>query len=252
MTQPSLIHAIIFDFDDTLIDWSRQIKPYPEIYRFHLENLYTFLSETGHTLPPIETFVQQYQEVVRHAWDEAKIVWAGVNFATVLKTLFRALALDLSQIDIQAAMQAFNWQPVPNVAPFADTHATLQTLKQQGYQLGLITNSMMPMWMRDIELRAYELIDYFDGRLTSGDFGHMKPHPAIYHELLRQLGCRPEQAIFVGDRPANDIAGANDAGMISVLMSPPHVIRDLNGVQPDYTIETLQDLLPILAALEGA
>jgi len=252
MTQQRYIQAVIFDFDDTLIDWSGQTQPYPEIYRFHIESLYAFLSEANHALPDYETFFQQYQEVVKQAWDEAKTVWAGVNFSSLLQTLFRNLSLDLTQIDMQAAMCAFNWQPVPGVAPFADTHATLQTLKQQGYKLGLITNSMMPMWMRDIELRAYQLLDYFDARLTSGDFGYMKPHPAIYNEALKRLDCTPARAIFVGDRPANDIVGAKEAGLISVLMSPLHLSRNLNGIQPDYTIETLQELLPILASLEGA
>ncbi len=252
MTKPRNIQAILFDFDDTLIDWSGQTKAYPEIYRLHIENLYNFLVQDGHNLPSCETFFQTYQEVVQQAWAEAKIAWSGVTFAKVLQMLFRAHALDPNEIDLDAAMRAFDWQPVPGVAPFADTHTILNTLRQQGYKLGLLTNSMMPMWMRDIELCAYDMLDYFDARLTSGDFGHIKPHPAIYHELLRLLDCTPETAVFVGDRPANDIAGAQAAGLISVLMSPPHLSRKLGEVEPDYTIETLQELLPILAELEGA
>jgi FMN phosphatase YigB (HAD superfamily) len=56
--------------------------------------------------------------------------------------------------------------------------------------------------------------------------------------------------VFVGDRPVNDIAGANEAGMISVLISPPHLDRELNGVQPDYIIQRLSELIPILDKLE--
>ncbi len=246
------IQAVLFDFDDTLIDWSGQTQPYPELFRSHVAGLHAYLLEEGHDLPNCETFFQQYQKVVQEAWDEANATLVGVRFANVLQTLFHALSLDPQQIDLRAAMRAFNWQPVPGVAPYPDTHATLSTLRQQGYKLGLLTNAMMPMWMRDVELRAYGLLDYFDARLTSGDFGYIKPHPAIYYELLRQVACKPAEAIFVGDRPANDIAGAHAAGLISVLISPPHLARDLDGVKPDYTIETLQELLPILAELEGA
>ncbi len=61
----------------------------------------------------------------------------------------------------------------------------------------------------------------------------------------------PDRAVFVGDRPKNDIAGANAVGLVSVLMDPPHLARDLNGVVPDYTIPCLTDLLPILDELNS-
>jgi putative hydrolase of the HAD superfamily len=57
-------------------------------------------------------------------------------------------------------------------------------------------------------------------------------------------------AVFVGDRPANDIAGANAVGLTSVWMNPPHLSHELNGVTPDYEINALQELLPILAEIE--
>jgi FMN phosphatase YigB (HAD superfamily) len=56
----------------------------------------------------------------------------------------------------------------------------------------------------------------------------------------------------VGDRPSHDIAGANATGMISILMAPPHFNRGLDGVEPDFTINRLEELLPILDNLEQA
>jgi FMN phosphatase YigB (HAD superfamily) len=103
--------------------------------------------------------------------------------------------------------------------------------------------------MRDIELAEFNILHYFDARVTSGDIGYLKPHPQIYRRILEMLNVRPDQAVFVGDRPANDIAGANEVGLISVLMAPPHLERDLNGVVPDYTISTLSELLPLLEKL---
>ena len=147
-------------------------------------------------------------------------------------------------------MQVYDWQPMAGVVPYPETISVLQHLRQSGYKIGLITNAMLPMWMRDVELRHYQLLEYFDVRLTSGDVGYIKPHPAIYHTALKQLDTQPAQAIFVGDRPENDVAGANNAGMISVWMDPPHLSNELNGVQPDFTITQLNELLPILEQLE--
>jgi FMN phosphatase YigB (HAD superfamily) len=96
----------------------------------------------------------------------------------------------------------------------------------------------------------FDMMKYFDARITSGDTRFMKPHPAIYWRMLGMLHLTPEEAVFVGDRPENDIQGANAVGMISVHMNPPHVKFDLNGIIPNYTITQLQQLLPILEQLD--
>jgi putative hydrolase of the HAD superfamily len=93
-------------------------------------------------------------------------------------------------------------------------------------------------------------MEFFDARITSGDTGYMKPHPEIYRRILSLLDVAASQALFVGDRPENDIAGANDSGLVSVLISPAHLNYDLNGVEPDFTISRLNELLPILAEFE--
>jgi putative hydrolase of the HAD superfamily len=78
----------------------------------------------------------------------------------------------------------------------------------------------------------------------------MKPHPEIYRHILGLLSVPAAKAVFVGDRPENDIAGANEAGLISVLIDPPHLARPLNSVAPDFTITRLGELLQILEQLE--
>jgi putative hydrolase of the HAD superfamily len=105
------------------------------------------------------------------------------------------------------------------------------------------------MSLRDVELEAYGLVDLIDQRVSAADVGYLKPHPAIYEQLLARLEVTPEEAIFVGDRPANDIAGANAVGLVSVLMKPAYLTRDLTGARPDYTIERLDQLLPVLDSL---
>ncbi len=240
------VNAVLFDLDDTLIDWSGQTLDGTGINRKHVGNVYLYLAERNFILPPLDEFLLTFRECLINCWTEAKKTWAGVAFATVLQEMFLALELDLSQINIDHVLHAYDWQPVPGVVPYDDTLAVLQTLKTQGFKIGLITNSMQPMWMRDIELETYGILPYLDVRVTSGDIGFMKPHTAIYNYALTELGVMADTAVFVGDRPANDIAGANNTGMISVLMNPPHLNYELDGVVPDYTITQLSELLPIL------
>ncbi|MCB8988523.1 MAG: HAD family hydrolase [Ardenticatenaceae bacterium] len=250
-TQSKPIQAVLFDLDDTLLDWSAQQNRLSIISRPHVDKLYDFLDIQNHPLPSREAFFDCYQETVIAAWAEAKKAWAGVNFAQTLQTCFSTLGLDVSRIDMAAALRAYDWQALPNVTLYDDTITVLETLHRQAYKIGLVTNSMMPMWMRDIELRTYGILEYFDVRITSGDFGYMKPHPAIYERALDQLQVQPQHAVFVGDRPANDIAGANAAGLISVLMAPPHINYQLNEVEPDFVITNLSELLPLLDGLQA-
>lgn len=245
------IKAVLFDMDDTLIDWSGVQVNMADIESRHLQNVHHYLTNQGHTLPSFTDFWDKFRETLIYAWAEAKKDWSGVSFVTVMQEFLLTCGVAEAKLNLDDVLLAYDWSTVPGVVPFEDTLPVLQKLKNDGYKIGLITNAMQPMWMRDIELRAYGILDYLDVRLTSGDVGFMKPHPFIYWRALEMLDVQASESVFVGDRPANDIAGANKAGLTSILISPPHLDRELNGIRPNFTITTLSELLPILTELEG-
>ena len=59
----------------------------------------------------------------------------------------------------------------------------------------------------------------------------------------------PARAVFVGDRPFDDIYGARQAGMRAVLRHNPAVPG--HDVEPDAAIDRLPELLPHLEAWMG-
>jgi len=246
------IEAVIFDLDDTLIDWGGQAITWDQFFGPRTNAIHRHLCEQNHHLPPADEFYAIIDQATRATWEEAKKTWIIPSIGDMLLHIFIDLGLDVDRIDIHQILVIYDWGPLPGVAPFEDTIQVLEELRRRGYKIGLLTNSFLPMWMRDVELEAYDLIQYLDARLTAADVGYLKPHPYIYQRTLELLGTTPEKAVFVGDRPQNDIAGANDSGLISVLMNPPHLDRDLNGVVPDYTITTLTELLPILECLDSS
>lgn len=244
------IDTILFDLDDTLINWAGQTQTLNQATQPHVDKMYDYLLGKGYSLPSRDVFLEAYYQAVRDHWDAARQTWSGLSFADVLRDLLGQFALPVAEIDITAVMRAYDWQPVPGVDLFADTLSVLQTLRQKGYKMGLITNSMMPMWMRDVEIETYGLRRFLDICVSSGDVGYIKPHPAIFHSTLAQLGSTPERAVFVGDRPANDIVGANEAGLTAVLIIPHNIHHELESARPDYTITCLSELLPILETFE--
>lgn len=253
MSSPArYIEAVLFDLDDTLIDWAPVTIHRAEFYGPRVARIHAHLVRLGHELPPIEEFQSILDQAVLSTWSEAKKTWALRSFSDVLRQVLSDLGLPTESIDFDEALRVFGWGPWSGVMPFPDAIPVLQELRYRGYKLGLLTNSFLPMWLRDFELAAYELLDYWDARITAAEVGYMKPHPSIFYAVLDALKVTPERAVFVGDRPRNDIAGANAVGLISVLMAPPHLNRELDGISPDYTITCLSELIPILDSLEGS
>lgn len=243
------IQAVLFDLDDTLISWERPTTSREEFYLPRIARVHAFLSDAGHALPPCPEFWEVINQAITAMWAEARQTWRITPLGQLLMQLFQDLDIDTGQLDTGQVLALFDWAPRPGVELFPETLPVLRSLREKGYKTGLLTNSFVPMWMRDLELEAYGLVDLLDERVAAADVGYLKPHPAAYHHLLERLDVPPERAIFVGDRPANDIAGANAVGLVSVLMQPSYLARDLEDVQPDHRIERLDQLLPILERL---
>lgn len=132
----------------------------------------------------------------------------------------------------------------------AETLEVLRVLRQQSLLLGLISNA------DSSEVGAWQhspLRGLFDVEVFSCEVGSVKPEPAIYLGCLERLGVAPAEAIFVGDGGSNELAGARQLGMRTVLFSGvirtlwPERIPDL-ARDATHHIERLADLVDIVGA----
>lgn len=87
-------------------------------------------------------------------------------------------------------------------------------------------------------IKALGIEEYFDPILVSEWGGIKKPQSQIFGRALKQLGILPEEALFIGDHPINDVQGARDVGMISVWKKDGQWTK----VAADYIIEDLSEL----------
>ena len=121
---------------------------------------------------------------------------------------------------------------------FPDAAQTLSCLRTSGLKLGMITNGSIRMQSRKLECLA--LSPFFDTILISDAEGISKPDRQIFHRALERLNTNPAQAVFVGDHPEVDVAGARAAGMQAIWRRDPNVSR---MVEADGVIEELGDLV---------
>ena len=246
------LDTIIFDLDDTLISWAEPQMKWGDYLKPFFKSLHLYLDERGHAVE-VEKLSDAFSRNTRDAWAHAREYdhHVAVSMGGVLYRALCELELDATQIDIDEMMRSADWKPFPGVAPYPDTHDVLDTLRSRGYRLGLITNAFQPMWMRDAELREYDLIERVDARISSGDTGFMKPHPAIFWRMLGMLDSSPERAMYVGDSPAHDVRGANESGLTSVLIAPPHLDKKPKSAiqKPDFTITKLTELVDIVEGI---
>ena len=79
--------------------------------------------------------------------------------------------------------------------------------------LGVIANQYRTV--RDV-LRREGLDAFFRILQISEEAGVSKPHPAIFERALREAGCKPQEAVMVGDRIDFDIEPARALGLHTV------------------------------------
>ena len=180
MRDTKRIKAVIFDLDDTLISWEKLAHmSWREFNRPKYDRIHDLVTQWGHTLPPKEQFADVINELNRQSWEKALETGRAEGLAAVLLRGLAFCGVDTADLTPQPILEAYQWEPLPGVTPFPDAHAVLEAIQAQGYKIGLITNAYQPMWMRDNELAHYDLLRFFTARITSGDTGFLKPHPAV-------------------------------------------------------------------------
>lgn len=246
------LKAVLFDMDDTLIDWSGFDSNWAMLERRHLRGVYDFLAEQGHTLKvEFDVFCEAHAARAMQAWDEARSTLRAPHIGTVLQQTLTHFGFEangsITQADI---LEAYRWDCVPGVDVFPDVPEALQYFTQRGVTLGIITNSSQPIVLRDRELAGYGLLEYFpqqSHRITAADVGYLKPHPRIFEHALDVVAAKPEEVVYIGDNPSADIAGAQQAGMKAVLRVNAHQSRLASTmVTPDGRIKALTELYDLL------
>ena len=142
------------------------------------------------------------------------------------------------------------WDPARQ--PAAHTPALLESLRERGFKLGLVSNAFDPGWLLHRDLEQMGLAERLDVAVFSSEIGKRKPHPAIFEHALDALGVAAADAVFVGDRLYEDIRGANELGMTTIQALWFRADEHPDGGVPDFEAFTQMDVLNVLDRLATA
>jgi putative hydrolase of the HAD superfamily len=232
--------AVLFDFGGTLFD-------YADLAAAQLESLAVFGREIGLAVSVAELARAQRSAtatVFRDYLPRPYYLHRDL-FADTLRGMARGVGVELSETQIE------RWFAIQHALRGRDFRLragvveTLRALRARGVHLGMVSNID--------EEDLHHLIDrgelrvHFDSLLSSEAASSCKPDARIFTLALERAGCAPEEALFVGDSLPQDIAGANRAGLRSVLLwhrddKPPPA----DVARPRHVIRTIPEVLGLL------
>ena len=212
-----MIKAIIFDLDGTLLNRDESVKLFVD--RQH-ERLNKKLDHI-----PKDTYMTRFIEL-----DKRGYVWKDKVYQQLVDEF------DIKQITWEELLQDYISQFKDSCVPFPNLIKMLEELKSNNLSLGMITNGYGQFQMDNIKSLGIE--KYFDVILVSEWEEIKKPDPRIFNKALEILNVPPNEAIFVGDHPENDVLAAKKVGMKGIWK------KDVqwNNVEADYSVDDLGEL----------
>ena len=194
-----MIKAVLFDFDETLQDRTLAFEGYMDAFLDeYLPNISQEERE-AHKQDMRITGNGGYVNRVEWCTNLVKMWgWENAPDATVLANHYDYNFGDFNVI-------------------FENSIPLLKELKARGYLTGVITNG--PSVLQNHKMDTSGLRPYCDIVVVSGDEGVHKPDPRLFEITAERLGVKPQECVYVGDHPVNDIQGALSAGMGAIRMN---------------------------------
>jgi putative hydrolase of the HAD superfamily len=219
----AVIKAVLFDLDGTLYDRDvLAVALFDEQYA-------TFASE----LPGIsrERFLRDVHAMDDHGHGSKESGYPAV---------VQSWGLDAGLAERLLAHFWANFDR--HCKPDPDARSTLDELRRRGLKLGVITNG--PSEMQRHKLALLGLEHEFDAVVVSGEEGVRKPDEEIFRRALARCGVAAHEALFVGDHPVADIAGAHGAGLRAIWRFVPYWPPVIDNVPKIRALSELLTLAP--------
>lgn len=207
------IQTILFDLDGTLIDTNQLITA---------------------------SFKHTFERFQLSFTDEEIIEFNGPPLTDTFKKI------DPVRADDMVATYRTHNQAVHDdyVEIFPHVLETLEALEKMNIKMGVVTTKMSTGAQRGLAKTG--ITDFFQSIVTLSDVTNAKPHPEPVIKAMRELHADPSSTIMIGDS-SYDIEAGQNAGIQTAGVSWSQKGRNrLLSYRPNYMLETMADLIPIV------
>jgi putative hydrolase of the HAD superfamily len=167
------------------------------------------------------------------------------TLAQLLAAATDRLGLDAAEALLEEAATRHLDAWTPHIRHDPEAAPTLRALRDAGVRVALLSNTHWPRPFHEHFLERDGLVELIDARLYTSEMPFQKPHPSAFGAALDAVHVDdPGRAVFVGDRPFDDISGAKGVGMRAVLRANGSV--PAYDVEPDAVIASLPELVEVV------
>ncbi len=139
---------------------------------------------------------------------------AGVSYESVYETAM-AFYKENKKGDLETmkllGVEKMKWRHEKEKL-YEDAEECLKNLSRN-YKIGIIANQSIGTADR---LEKFGILKFIDLVIGSAEEGVSKPDKRIFEIALERSGCKPENAVMIGDRIDNDIVPAKEIGMQTI------------------------------------
>lgn len=221
-----MIKAVIFDLDNTLVDFMA-------MKRQAITAAINSMLDAG-----LKLTRQEVQTRIDAIYKER-----GIEFQSVFDQLLYDVFQKVDYKILSAGIIAYRRAREAALVPYPHVNITLISLIKRGIKLGVISDAPgREAWLRLCYLNFHHMFDFV---VTFEDTGERKPSPVPFRKALELLNVQAHEAIMVGDWAERDMVGAAKVGMTTVFARYGDTFGTVES-NAHYEIDDVSELLNVI------
>ena len=226
-----MIKHVIFDLDETLVQWSPR---YVDYLLYTIEKVQP-LSTSQKRI--IEHDIHEFWVDLPHIHEELSINKNVESY--ICKFVYPILIKNGICFEKQKLVKMFTsfdetYSPIHNL--YDDVLPALIKMKEIGIRTSILTNRRLSI---DEKREIDEISKSIHKIFIAGEIGYWKPDIRIFKYVLNQLDTNPNECVYIGDNFFVDVAGSQKAGMHTILLDRKeiyptniykYILKDLNNI----------------------